>query len=94
MVASCLNSSFKARFSSCYARDTYKKGKAAKFRKALIAMQKFTGMHNAQDYLPVRKIGKPLLTFKARLSIAISIWLLLLGDLKIPFAKECFLITS
>lgn len=25
------------------------------------------GMHNAQDYMPIRKMGKPLMVFKGRL---------------------------
>lgn len=51
-------------------------------------------MHNVQDNMPIRKIGKPLIIFKARLSLVISIWLLFLGDLKIPFIRECCLIIS
>lgn len=40
--------------------------------------------------MPIRKMGKALMIFKARLSLVISLWLLFLKDLRIPFIKECF----
>lgn len=99
IAASYLNASFKARFSSCYAKGAYKKGKDSKVQGSTYLICKSSqvqheGMHNAQDYMPIRKMGKPLMIFKARVSLVISIWLLFLGDLKIPFIRECFPIIS
>lgn len=44
--------------------------------------------------MPIRKIGKALMIFKARLSLVISLWLLFLKNLRIPFIRECFLKSS
>lgn len=47
---------------------------------------------NAQDYIVIRKLGKPLMNFKARLSHSISIWLLFFGRLEDSCYEAMFLV--
>lgn len=63
----------KARFSSCYAKEAYKKGRDSKVQESAHLICKSSqvqheGLHNAPDYMPIRKMGKPLMLFKARLT--------------------------